>query len=196
MLRRFFVAFTAVFAGALGIEVLNYHALATVAKDRWAMAPQLSETLFLCAALAVLASPTRATIRFLSVMSGVSIAIGLIGLGFHFRSHGLPADFATATSWLGEPPPLAPIEFTVVGLLGLLAAGWRRGGSLISTSETPFAAAAYWIGSLVGLAAFVLAAVGLPASAFIAVFIALGLGALGYIAELSARAVDVASGAT
>jgi len=191
MLRRFFVAFTAVFAGALGVEVLNYHAVATVAKDRWAMAPQLSETLFLCAALAVLASPTRATIRFLSVMSGISIAVGLIGLGFHFRSHGLPADFSTATSWLGEPPPLAPIEFTVVGLLGLLAVSWRRGGSLISASETPFAAAAYWLGTLVSLAAFVLAAAGSPTPAFIAVFIALGLGALGYIAELSARALDL-----
>lgn len=196
MLRRFFVAFTAVFAGALGVEVLNYHAVATVAKDRWAMAPQLSETLFLCAALAVLASPARTTIRFLIVMASVSIAVGLIGLGFHLHDHGLPADFATATSWLGEPPPLAPIEFTVVGLLGLLAAGWQRGGSLVSEAESPFSVACYWLGSVVALAAFVLAAIGSPTPAFVGVFVALGIGALGYLAELTSHAAKLATKAT
>lgn len=195
MLRRFFVAFTAVFAGALGVEVLNYHTLATVAKDRWAMAPQLSETLLLCAALTVLALPTRTALRFLTATSALSIAIGLIGLGFHFRSHGLPAEFATATSWLGEPPPLAPIEFAVVGLLGLLAAEWRRGGALVLSPPSAVASALYGIGAALGAAAFVLAAAGLPTAAFTTIFIALGTGAVGYVVELTAHAAKVAASA-
>ena len=193
MLKRFFVAFTAVFAGALGVEVLNYHAAATIARDRWAVAPQLSETLLLFAALALLARPTRQMMRFFAAMAIVSIGIGLIGLGFHFRSHGLPADFATSTSWLGDPPPLAPVEFSVVGLLGLFAVSWARGGSLVPSRRSMSSTILYGIGALFALAAFVLAGAGLATPSFLSVFVALGFGAVGYGVELYLAVTDTTS---
>ena len=88
-LRRFFVAFTAVFAGALSIEVFNYHQIATIETDRWAMIPELSGSLLLFAALFVLAWPRLMSIVLFAACCAVSIAVGLAGMAFHFSSHAL-----------------------------------------------------------------------------------------------------------
>lgn len=184
MLRRFLVAFTAVFIGGLAIEVLNYHQIATLHKDPWAVVPQLSGTLFLFAALLVLASPRRTTIRLFEICCGISIVVGLAGVAFHWASHGLtPATFGTSTSWFGDPPPLAPLEFAVVGLLGLVAATWERGGAL-APPRSVAALACYLLAALLSLIALILAAAFAPETAFLAVGAALTIGALGYLIEL------------
>jgi hypothetical protein len=188
-LRRFFVAFTAVFAGALSIEVLDYHTVDTLAKDRWALTPQISGPLLLCAALLVLAWPRRNTIALLAACGGISIAVGLAGVWFHFASRAVAlGDLVKATSWLGNPPPLAPLEFAVVGLLGLLAATWERGGSPASANASPAATACYGLGFLSSLAAIVLATLTMPSAGDLAVAIALFLGLIGYVVELASRA--------
>ena len=185
-LWRFLVAFTAVFAGALAIETLNYHTLATVAKDRWAMAPDLSGTLLLSAALLVLAWPRRASIVFLIVSGGFSIVVGLAGVAFHFASRGVPlASVGAVTSWLGNPPPLAPLEFAAVGLLGLVVASWKRGGTLALPQIPSLASVCYGIGVLSGLAALILAAMTALTSASTFVIAALVIGALGYLVEVT-----------
>lgn len=183
-MRRFLVAFTALFAGALAVEVLNYHPLTTIAKDPWAIAPQLAEPLLLLAALLVLARPAHASIRLFVAASGVSIVIGLMGVGFHWASHGLPVGFASPTSWLGEPPPLAPFEFSVAGLLGLWSVSWTRGGSLVPARANSAAAVCYGLGALAALTAIAVAAFLLLVAALIAVFAALLIGALGYVLEI------------
>lgn len=190
-LRRFLVAFTAVFAGALSIEVFTYHQIATIEKDRWAMAPELSGTLLLFAALLALAWPKRTSIALLAACCGVSIAIGLAGIAFHFESRGLAlGSLGNVTSWLGNPPPLAPLEFAAVGLLGLLAAAWEAGGTL-ALPQIPFAAAAgYGLAALSSLLALVLAALGARTTAVSAVIAALVIGAVAYVAELSATKRD------
>ena len=185
-LRRFLVAFTAVFAGALAIEVLNYHTIATIAKDRWAMAPQLSGTLLVSAALLVLAWPQRRSIMFLIASSGLSIVVGLAGIVFHFASRGVPlVNVGAVTSWLGNPPPLAPLEFAVVGTLGLMAALWERGGPLALAQIPSIASVCYGIGAILGVIAVILAATTTLAPATICVIAALVIGALGYVVEVT-----------
>jgi hypothetical protein len=187
-LRRFFVGFTAIFAGALSIEVLDYHPIATLLKDRWAQTPQISGPLLLFAALLVLTWPRRGAIRLLAVCCGISIVVGLAGTVFHFASHALaPATFGTATSWLGDPPPLAPLEFAVVGLLGLFAAAWERGGPLAPSQTRLAASACYALGALLSLVALIAGAVTVPAIATIAIGAALVLALIGYIVEVSSR---------
>lgn len=185
-LWRFLVAFTAVFAGALAIETLNYHTLATIAKDRWAMAPDLSGTLLLSAALLVLAWPRRASITFLIVSGGLSIIVGLAGIAFHFASRGVPlASVGAVTSWLGNPPPLAPLEFAAVGLLGLVVASWKRGGTLALPPIPSIASACYGLGAILGLVAVILAAMRALTPASTCVISALVIGALGYLVEVT-----------
>lgn len=188
MLRRFLVAFTAVFAGGLSIEVLGYHPIATLAKDRWAMTPQLSGTLLLFATLFVLAWPRRESIRLFAACCGISVVVGITGVALHFASRALSlADIPTATSWLGNPPPLAPLEFAVVGMLGLVAVAWEGGGTPVP-SRTSFAApVCYGLAALASVVAFILAALTAPATALNAVTAALLIGALGYVIELSAN---------
>lgn len=193
-LRRFFVAFTAVFAGALSIEVFNYHQIATIEKDRWAMIPELSGSLLLFAALFVLAWPRRTSIVLFAACCAVSIAVGLAGMAFHFSSHALvPRNLGNVTSWLGNPPPLAPLEFAAVGLLGLLAVAWEGGGTL-ALPQIPFAASAcYSLGALVSLTALILAALSVRTEAVLAVVAALVIGAVAYVVELSAPTGDRAT---
>jgi len=182
--RRFLVAFTVVFAGALAIETLNYHTIATIAKDRWAMAPDLSGALLLSAALLVLAWPRRASIAFMIGAGGISIVVGLAGIVFHFASRGVPlVNAGVVTSWLGNPPPLAPLEFAVVGTLGLMTALWERGGPLAQIPS--IASACYGLGAILGLAALMLAATTALAPATAGVIAALVIGALGYLVEIT-----------
>jgi len=189
MLRRFLVAFTAVFAGALAIEVLNYHDIATIQKDRWALASDASSALLMAAALLVLAWPRRASIVALVASSGLSIAVGLAGMAFHFASRGVPlASVGSVATWLGNPPPLAPLEFAVVGLLGLWSAAWERGGPLAPAHLPAAASACYGLGALLGLAAVVLALLTALTPAAIAVVAALVIGAIGYAIERLQRA--------
>ncbi len=190
MLKRFLIGFTAVFAGALAVEVLDYHQIATLEKDRWALTPDISGTLLLLAALLLLAWPRRASIGLFAVSSGISIAVGLAGTAFHLASHALtPGNVGSAATWLGDPPPLAPLEFAVVGLLGLLAIAWERGATPAS-SQIPFVASAcYGLGALSSLTALILAARTAPTAAVFAVGAALVIGFLGYMVELSAMAL-------
>lgn len=185
-LRRFLVAFTAVFAGALAIETLNYHAIATITKDRWAMVPDLSGALLVTAALLVLAWPRRNAIALLIVSSGISIVVGLAGIAFHFASRGVPlASVGSITTWLGNPPPLAPLEFAVVGVLGLMAAFWDRGGPLALAGIPTVASACYGLGAILGVVALILAAATALAPATTCVIAALVIGALGYVVEVT-----------
>lgn len=185
-LRRFLIAFTAVFAGALAIETLSYHAIATIAKDRWAMAPDLSGALLLSAALLVLAWPQRASMTFFVVSSGLSILVGLAGIAFHFASRGVPlASVGSMTTWLGNPPPLAPLEFAVVGVLGLMATSWERGGSLALAGIPTVASACYGLGAILGVVALILAAATALAAATTCVIAALVVGALAYVVEVT-----------
>ncbi|HTU71552.1 MAG TPA: hypothetical protein VMF11_14715 [Candidatus Baltobacteraceae bacterium] len=184
-LRRFLVAFTAVFAGALAIETLNYHQLSTIAKDRWAIVPDLSGALLVFAALLVLAWPKRAAIGLFVFSASLSVLVGLAGTAFHYASRGLPlASAVSVTSWLGNPPPLAPLEFAVVGLLGLLVAVWVGGGTL-DVSLPPVSAVCYAIGALSGFAALILAVATALLPAVGAITAALLIGALGFVVEVS-----------
>lgn len=186
MLRQFLIAFTAVFAGGLAVEVLNYHLVATLEKDRWAMVPQLSGTLLVFAALLALAWPIRRVLTLFVICCLISIATGLAGVGFHLASHGLTAaTLGTATSWFGDPPPLAPLEFAVVGTLGLLAVMWSRGGTLV---EAPLSARIlYAVGALSSFIALILAAMTAPSAALIALTLALVVGACGYVVDVGSR---------
>jgi hypothetical protein len=187
-LRRFFVGFTAIFAGALSIEVLDYHPITTLLKDRWAQTPQISGPLLLFAALLLLAWPRKGAVRLFAVCCGISMVVGLAGTAFHFASHALaPGTFGTATSWLGDPPPLAPLEFAVVGLLGLFAAAWERGGPLTPSQTRLAPLVCYGLGAFLSLAALIAGAVTAPTIATVAIGAALVFALMGYVVEVSSR---------
>ena len=142
ILRRFLLFFTTLWAGGLAIEVYEYHRLAVLPKDHWAVVPQVSAPLLAFAAFLLLARPTRGTTALLFAACGISTAVGLIGPVLHYASRGvgLSAIFS-AGSWLGDPPPLAPLEFAGAGLLGLVPAVWRNGGAFIIAPTGRIAAA-------------------------------------------------------
>lgn len=193
IVRRFLLFFTTLWAGGLAIEVYEYHQLAALAKDRWAVVPQVSAPLLAFAAFLVLAWPKRGTTALLFVACGISTAVGLIGPVLHYASRGvgLSAVFA-AGSWLGEPPPLAPLEFAGAGLLGLVPAVWRNGGTFIIAPAGRIASLCEGAAAALCLVAAGFAMTIAPMPALNIVWAALGLGTLGYLVELTSRPVPVA----
>lgn len=193
IVRRFLLFFTTLWAGGLAIEVYEYHQLAVLAKDRWAMVPQISAPLLTLAAFLLLAWPKRWTTGLLVAACWVSIAVGLVGPVLHYASRGVGASAVLSSgSWLGEPPPLAPLEFAACGLLGLIPVVWKNGGtSLLAPAGRVaaffegVAAALCWVA-----AGFAIAIV--PSAAAVIVYAALGIGTFGYLVELTARPVPVA----
>jgi cytochrome c2 len=193
IVRRFLLFMTTLWAGGLAIEVYEYHQLAALAKDRWAVVPQISAPLLTFAAFLVLAWPKRWTTVLFIVACGSSIVVGLIGPVLHYaiRGVGLAAVLAPG-SWLGEPPPLAPLEFAAAGLLGLVPAVWRDGGAVLIAPTGRIAAACEGAAALVCLVAAGFAITIAPAAANVIVYAALGIGTLGYLIELTSRPVPVA----
>ncbi len=181
MMARLLVFLTAVFAGALAIEVLQYHQVAVLQSDRWAQAPQLSGPLLICAAFLVLAWPNRSTIGLFAISCGVSVAVGVAGTLFHFASHSLAFSNATvAATWLGDPPPLAPLEFAVAGLIGLLPVAWKRAELLTLRAVRP-ASVCYALAALCSLVALGLAAVAALLPAVGSIVVAMVVGTLGAV---------------
>jgi mono/diheme cytochrome c family protein len=193
IIRRFLLFFTTLWAGGLAIEVYEYHQLAALARDRWAVVPQISAPLLAFAAFLVLARPKRWTTVLLVVACGVSIAVGLIGPVLHYASRGVGlAAVLASRSWLGEPPPLAPLEFAAAGLLGLVPVAWKNGGVSILVPTGRIAAACEGAAALLCLVAAGFAMKIAPAAATIIVYAALGIGTLGYLVELTSKPVPVA----
>jgi len=193
MIRRFLLFFTTLWAGGLAIEVYEYHQLAAIAKDRWAVVPQISAPLLAFAAFLLLARPKRWTTVLLVVACGVSIAVGLIGPVLHYASRGVGLAAVLASgSWLGEPPPLAPLEFAACGLLGLVPVSWKNGGASILAPAGRLAAACEGAAALLCLVAAGFAIKIAPGAATIIVYAALGIGTFGYLVELTSKPVPVA----
>ena len=187
MLNRFCVYFTALFSGALSFEVLHYHQLTTIAQNRWAMVPGISGPLLLFSALLLLARPKRASASLFGVFAAISVVIGVAGVWFHFASRGIGlADVTKITSWLGNPPPLAPLEFAVVGLLGLFALAWDQCGLLTLSRPLGLALMSYLLGAVLSLVGVLFAALTNTNAAVFAVFGALAVGTAGYAAEVGA----------
>ena len=192
-LRRFLLFFTTLWAGGLAIEVDEYHQLGVLARDHWAVVPQISAPLLAFAAFLVLTWPKRGTTVLLVVACGLSIVVGLVGPVLHYASRGVTLSAVLASgSWLGEPPPLAPLEFAAVGLLGLVPAAWRNGGAFIVAPPGRIAATCEGAAALLCLVAAGLAIKIAPLPASIAVYAALGIGTLGYLVELTSKPVPVA----
>jgi len=193
ILRRFLLFFTTLWAGGLAIEVDEYHQLVVLARNHWAVVPQISAPLLAFAAFLVLTWPKRGTTVLLVVACGISIVVGLIGPVLHYASRGVSLSAVLAQgSWLGEPPPLAPLEFAAVGLLGLAPAAWRDGGAFIVAPPGRIAATCEGAAALLCLVAAGFAITIAPIPASILVYAALGIGTLGYLVELTAKPVPVA----
>ncbi|HXX39692.1 MAG TPA: cytochrome c [bacterium] len=193
ILRRFLLFFTTLWAGGLAIEVCEYHQLAALARDRWAVVPQISAPLLAFAAFLVLTWPKRGTTALLVVACGISIVVGLIGPVLHYASRGVGLSAVlTPGSWLGEPPPLAPLEFAAVGLLGLVPVAWRDGGASLVAPTGRIAATCEGVAALLCLVAAGFAIQIAPAPATALVWVALGVGTLGYLVELTSKPVLVA----
>lgn len=192
ILRRFLLFFTTLWAGGLAIEVYEYHQLSALAKDRWAVVPQVSAPLLAFAAFLVLAWPKRGSTILLVVACGISTAVGLVGPVLHYANRGVGLSAVLSPgSWLGEPPPLAPLEFAGAGLLGLVPAVWRNGGAFIIAPAGRMAAACEGTAALLCLVAAGFAITIAPIPALLLVWAALGIGTLGYLVELTSRPVPV-----
>jgi mono/diheme cytochrome c family protein len=194
IVRRFLLFFTTLWAGGLAIEVYEYHQLAALAKDHWALVPQISAPLLAFAAFLLLAWPKRWTTGLMVAACAVSILVGLIGPVLHYASRGVGASAVLAAgSWLGEPPPLAPLEFAACGLLGLVPVVWKNGGTWLLAPAGRFAALWEGVAAALCLVAAGFAVKIIPGAATLIVYLALGIGTFGYLVELTSRPVPVAA---
>jgi len=181
MMRRLLAFVTTFFAGALTIEVLEYHQIASLQSNRWEEAPQLAGALFLFAGFLMLAWPRRTSIGLFASTSALYVLVGVLGLIFHLTGHSLStANAGTTSTWLGDPPALAPMEFAVAGMVGILTAAWEGGGAITAAGQPFFGTACFWVSALAGAAAFVLTAMTMLDPAAIAVAVALVVGMIGY----------------
>jgi len=183
---------TTLWAGGLAVEVYEYHRIVNVARAHWAVVPQVSAPLLAFAAFLALTWPKRGAIVLLVVACGISIVVGLVGPVLHYGYRGLSLSAAPVPgSWLGDPPPLAPLEFTVVGLLGLVPVSWRNGRAFIVAPTGRIAATCEGAAALLCLLAAGFAITLAPVPAKILVWAALGIGTLGYLSELTSKPVPV-----
>jgi hypothetical protein len=120
--RRILISVSLLLTSGLFIEVYLYHPAAITARDPWAAIPIFWAALTLPVASLSLFRPTQTVLRIFAILCGLGVLVGLAGLGFHLSLHsqGKLASFLSGTTWLGDPPSLAPLEFLVASFFGLL----------------------------------------------------------------------------
>jgi hypothetical protein len=140
----------------------------------------------------LMATESRLTRALFALACSVSIATGLIGTAIHVAMHteSLLDLITNPDVWLGQPPILVPLSFAAAGCLGFIPL-------LLAPTPTPqerppvMARLLQALAALSGLVATIGAAVVEGTVALFAVIAALGLGAVGYAAELIAFAVPI-----
>jgi hypothetical protein len=141
------------------------------------------------ASIALLQARSRAwSFRAFTFMMAAGVIVGIAGTALHQGIHALTiGSLLQAQTWLGEPPTLAPLSFSVGGLAGLVGAtvGARNPRDLEAGRAVP--RAFYLIALTLCLAAFglvIAATVVTPAPpamsyAFLAVLLAMAFDAIG-----------------
>jgi hypothetical protein len=135
--RRILMSFSLLLMTGLFIEVYLYHPAAITARDPWAAVPIFWAALTMPVGSFALFRPAALVFRIFATLCAVGVLVGIVGLAFHLDMHGGAgiAGFLSAPTWLGDPPTLAPLEFTVASFFGLLAA--MLGAGTERASSTP-----------------------------------------------------------
>lgn len=139
--RRLLISVSLLLTTGLFIEVYLYHPATVTARDPWALVPVFWAALTAPIAAYSLFRPTYAVLRFFALLCGVGAIVGLVGLGFHLslHAHGNWSSLFTGSTWLGDPPSLAPLEFLVASFFGLLGVMFGAGGdSMLSALGRAF----------------------------------------------------------
>lgn len=127
--RRILTSVSLLLTSGLFIEVYLYHPAAITARDPWAAIPIFWAALTLPAGSLSLFRPTQTVLRIFAILCSFGVLVGLAGLGLHLSLHaqGRLSSFLSGTTWLGDPPSLAPLEFVVASFFGLLGVMFGTG---------------------------------------------------------------------
>ncbi|GEM_PF-2172129 len=186
MLRRFLIFLTSLLLGSLVIEVAMYHSPVATEGDGWAVLPGVAGAVGMAGGFLTLARTTRLTTRLFAASCALSMFVGLIGTAFHLAMHGpsLTTLLVDPSAWLGNPPTLAPLAFSVGGLLGIFAV---RLDGVQSASGARASGLSYILACVSGVvAASAYAWHALPIT-FVATIAALVLVAFSFLAEFAAE---------
>jgi len=183
MVARFFVFVATLLLGSLFIEVSIYHPSVAMARDAVAIAPGVAAAFAICGGFLLLAFGNRLAAVVFGVACVTAIIVGLLGTAIHLGIHAssIAALVTDPKTWMGNPPTLAPLSFTVGGCLGLVPLAWRL------QIAPPYPTASRFLevaASLAGLVATI-AATQISAGnlALVAVICGIGLGSIGYAFE-------------
>lgn len=125
--RRMLIAFTALSFVAFLVEMyLGHYARVQLYLQQGTFSPALVPIAFspigMVVSLLALIRLTPGVVKFFNGVMLVSIAIGMGGTYFHIASRitSLGA-LVSVSTWLGDPPALAPFAFALPGIMGLVA---------------------------------------------------------------------------
>lgn len=187
MLGRLIVFIAMVLFGPLYVEIYLYHPSIVREHDLAAVVPLVASPLGLVAGFLLLAADNRMTAWLFGIVCALEIMVGITGAAIHIALHrpdSLTSLVTDAAVWFGEPPPLVPLSFAAAGALGLLPLampGLRR----VDTAPPAGARALAALAAAVALAATVAAVwPGLDGLGLVAALAALGLGSIGFAAEI------------
>jgi hypothetical protein len=185
MLKRFLIFLTSLLLGSLVVEVAMYHNPVATESDGWAVLPGVAGALGMAGGFLTLARTTPLTTRLFATSCALSMLVGLIGTAFHLAMHGpsLTTLLVDPAAWLGNPPTLAPLAFSVGGLLGISAI---RPGDVQAVPRAPIGGICYVLACLSGLIAASAYAGHALSITFVATIAALALAAFSFVAEFVA----------
>jgi hypothetical protein len=182
MRSRFLVWLATLLLGSLFIEIAMYHPAVAVQRDPVAVVPALTAALAIFGGFTFLALTSRPTAMLFASICIAAIVVGLIGTAIHLALHASSiAVLATQpNAWLGNPPTLAPLSFSVGGCLGIAPILWSEPKPAVSLPSRLLEALA----GFAGLAAVITAAtIYGEAAPMTCVIAGLALGSIGFILE-------------
>ena len=182
MFSRLLVYLATLLLGSLFIEISMYHPSIAMERDPVTIVPAVTSAIALFGGFFFLAFAGRAATFLFVLTCCMAIVVGLVGTAIHLAIHA-PSFGVLATdphAWLGNPPTLAPLSFSVGGCLGLCALVWRDAQAVAPMASRLLQAAA----AGAGLAAALLALQPRYGDiALVVVIASLALGSLGYASE-------------
>ncbi len=190
MQGRFLIFITMVLFGVVFSQVSLYHPIIAREHDVLATIPLVVSALAMAGGFLLLAADCRLTAAFFALLCAAAVAVGAAGIVIHAATpvptlSSLVNDLMT---WRSLPPVLVPLSYAAAGCLGLFTVTLPSQRQL---EQPPVAVARILMASAAAfaLAAAIASAVPRDGSlALIGVLAALGLGSLGFGAEIIAFA--------